>query len=82
MCAQCAIIAASAASGARSWIAGRRFSWMTPGRLRWVTFALLSAALIASSVKFSGSTPQDARHSATGVHAARSVVGADTAARP
>jgi hypothetical protein len=62
MCAQCAILAASVASGARSWVAARRFSWMTPKRLKLVTIALLSAGFVVSSVGFSGSTPPAARH--------------------
>jgi hypothetical protein len=68
VCAQCAILAASAATGTRSWIAARGFVWMTPRRLKRVTVALLGAALAVSSVGFGGSTPRTAADRAS--HAA------------
>jgi hypothetical protein len=49
--------AAAGASGARSWLATRRFTWLTPRRLRGGTIALFVAAFGISSVGLSGSTP-------------------------
>jgi hypothetical protein len=71
MCAGCAILAASAASGARSWLAAHGFRWLTPRRLKIATIVLIVAAFIGGSMRFSGSTappshPQQAapvRHS-------------------
>jgi hypothetical protein len=63
MCMQCMIGAMGAgagATGARSWLATRHFSWLTPKRLRAVTVSLLAAALLASTAGVSGSTPQRA----------------------
>gem|GEM_PF-1088139 len=57
MCVGCAITAASAATGTRSWIAAHRPDWIDPRRMRAITLALLGAAGIVSTVGFSGSTP-------------------------
>ncbi len=60
MCMQCmmgAMSAGAGASGARSWLATRRWAWLTPLRLRRITFLLLAAALVASTVAIGGSTP-------------------------
>ena len=56
MCAQCAIVAAAAASGARSWLHAQGFTWLTPKRLKAATIALIVAAFIGSSVVFTGSS--------------------------
>jgi hypothetical protein len=59
MCMQCmmgAMTAGAAASGTRSWLATRCWAWLTPGRLRAVTVALLVAALAASATVLSGSS--------------------------
>jgi hypothetical protein len=59
MCMQCMITAMSSgavATGTRTWLASRRFSWMTPERLRRVTVLLIAAALIASATLVSGSS--------------------------
>jgi hypothetical protein len=59
MCVQCmmgAMTAGAGATGARSWLATRRWSWLTPQRLRHITFGLLTVALIAASTLLSGST--------------------------
>jgi hypothetical protein len=59
MCVQCmatAMGAVGSASGIRAWIAGRRFSWMTPRRMRLITIGLLVAALVASATLVSGSS--------------------------
>lgn len=57
MCAQCmatAMTAVGAASGARAYLGSRRFSWLTPHRLRKVTFALAIGAILASATLVSG----------------------------
>jgi hypothetical protein len=66
MCGQCVMLAASAATGARSWLATRRFTWMTPRRLKLATAMLIVAAFIGGSLRFSGSTPppSHSQHSA------------------
>jgi hypothetical protein len=56
MCAGCAIAAAAGANGVRAWLAAHHLTWLTPGRMRAVTIALFAAALIFSSVSFSGSS--------------------------
>jgi hypothetical protein len=53
MCAACAVAAVSAASGARSYLAPR----LTPRRLKMATIVLMVAALLGSTIAFSGSTP-------------------------
>ena len=52
-----AMTAVGAASGSRAFIAGRRFSWLTPRRLRLITIALMAAALLASATLVSGTGP-------------------------
>jgi hypothetical protein len=64
MCAGCALTAASAATGFRTWLQTHHFGWLTPRRLRALTLAAMSAAAIVSTVGFSGS-------SAPTAHAAR-----------
>jgi hypothetical protein len=60
MCVQCAMGATSAAAavggatGLRAWLAAKRFSWMTPRRMRATTILLLALAVIGSSVGVSG----------------------------
>lgn len=60
MCVQCmagAMTATAGAAGIRAWLATRAFGWLTPRRLRAITFALIGAALLASTLLVSGSTP-------------------------
>jgi hypothetical protein len=60
MCMQCVAAAMSAgatAAGTRSFIAARHFAWVTPRRMRAISAGLLAAALIASALLVSGSTP-------------------------
>jgi hypothetical protein len=68
MCMQCmlnAMAATAGATGARSWLGAKRFSWLTPKRLRMVTVALIAAALLASATLVSGSSAdRPAAHSA------------------
>jgi hypothetical protein len=58
MCAQCmttAMAAVGTASGLRAFVASRRFSWLTPRRLRLFTIALGLGAVVASATLVSGS---------------------------
>jgi hypothetical protein len=48
----------AAATGARSFIVNRHFSWMTPRRMKMITATLLGSALFASAFIVSGSTPR------------------------
>jgi hypothetical protein len=60
MCMQCmagAMTAVGAATGTRAYLASRRFSWLTPRRLRALTIALAIAALVASATLVPGSGP-------------------------
>jgi hypothetical protein len=54
-CAYTAMTSSAAATGLRSWLGTRRFSWLTERRLHRITIGLVAAALIASSVLVSGS---------------------------
>ena len=59
MCAQCmagAVTAVGAASGARAFLATRRYRWLTRGRLKAITIALALAAVVASATLLSGSS--------------------------
>jgi hypothetical protein len=52
MCAQCMATAATAvgvASGARAYLGARRFSSLTPNRLKAITFALATGAILAAA---------------------------------
>jgi hypothetical protein len=58
MCAQCmgtAMAAVGTASGLRAFVAARGFGWLTPRRLRALTFVLAFAAVLASATLVSGS---------------------------
>jgi hypothetical protein len=59
------MLAASAATGARSWLAASGLRWLTPRRLRMATIALIALAVVGGSLRFSGSTPpsKPAHHS-------------------
>jgi hypothetical protein len=51
MCAQCMAAAATTVAGAtgvRAWLGTRRWSWLTPRRLRRMTVALLAVAVVAA----------------------------------
>jgi hypothetical protein len=61
MCVGCAMAAASAASGFRSWLQNHHFGWLTPRRLRALTIGAMCAAALVSSLGFSGSTPPTAK---------------------
>jgi hypothetical protein len=62
MCAGCAIAAASAATGFRTWLQNHHFGWLTPKRMRSLTLAAMCAAGLVSTVGVSGSTPPPAAH--------------------
>jgi hypothetical protein len=49
-------MAASAASGFRTWLQNSGLRFLTPKRLRALTIAAMAAAAIVSTVGFSGST--------------------------
>jgi hypothetical protein len=58
MCAQCmatAMTAVGAASGTRAYLSSRRYSWLTPTRLRAITMLLAIGAVFASATLVSGS---------------------------
>jgi hypothetical protein len=58
MCAQCmatAMTAVGAASGARAYLGTRGFTWLTPRRLKAITFTLAIGAILASATLVSGS---------------------------
>jgi len=59
MCMQCmmsAMTSATAATGIRSWLATRQWSWLTPLTLKRITIALLVIALVTSALIMDGST--------------------------
>jgi hypothetical protein len=59
MCVQCMMGASAAvgsASGLRSWLATRRWAWLTPQRLHRITLGLVTTALVASATILSGSS--------------------------
>jgi hypothetical protein len=47
--------AMAGASGLRSWLQTRGWSWMTPDRLRRATIAVFAIATVVSTVGLSGS---------------------------
>jgi hypothetical protein len=55
-CMMTAMGATASATGIRSYIAAKHFSWVTPRRLRAITVLLLASALIASATFVTGST--------------------------
>lgn len=62
MCVQCMIGAMGAtagASGARAWLATRRWAWLSPRVLKRITLALVIAVLTASSILLGGSGSSD-----------------------
>ncbi len=57
MCVGCAMAAASAASGLRTWLQTHNLGWLTPKRLRAITIGAMCAAALVSTVGVSGATP-------------------------
>jgi hypothetical protein len=66
MCVGCAMCAASAATGFRTWLQTHHFGWLTPRRMRTLTIGAMCAAGLVSTIGFSGSSV------ATQAHAGRS----------
>jgi hypothetical protein len=64
MCAGCAMAAASAATGFRTWLQSHHFGWLTPRRMRSLTLAAMCAAGLVSTIGVSGSTPPAAHAAA------------------
>jgi hypothetical protein len=62
MCAACAMAAAAGATGARTWLQTRGWTWLTPTRLKRATIGAFVAAAIISSVGLSGSTQPTSSH--------------------
>ena len=56
MCVGCAMCAASAASGFRTWLQTHHFGWLTPRRMRALTIGAMCVAALVSTIGFSGST--------------------------
>ena len=57
MCMQCmatATVAVGSASGIRAWLRIHGGSWLTPGRMRAATVALLTLAVLGAGVGLSG----------------------------
>jgi hypothetical protein len=66
MCVGCAMAAASAASGFRSWLQTHHMGWLTPRRMRALTIAAMCAAGLVSTIGVSGSSlPAAAAHHGT-----------------
>ena len=66
MCMQCmlnAMAASAGATGVRSWLGNKRFTWLTPSRLRLATILLMCAALFASATLVSGGSTGGTRAS-------------------
>ena len=59
MCVQCmmgAMSAGAAVIGTRSWLASKRWAWLSPERLQRVTIALVVVGLVSSATMLSGSS--------------------------
>jgi len=56
MCVGCAMTAASAATGFRTWLQSHRFGWLTPRRMRALTISAMCAAGLVSTIGISGSS--------------------------
>lgn len=57
MCAQCMVGATTAAAGvtgARAWLATKRYAWLTPRRLHLATGALIATGVVAAAVGLGG----------------------------
>ncbi len=60
MCVQCmmgAMTVGAGATGVRSWLGTRQWSWLTALRLKRITAGLLATALFTATVLIGGSTP-------------------------
>ncbi len=68
MCVGCAMAAASAASGLRTWLQTHNLGWLTPKRLRAITIGAMCAAGLVATVGVSGSTPPASHLAAPAQH--------------
>jgi hypothetical protein len=54
MCAQCAatgaVVATTAATGARVWLAAKAPAWLTPGVKTWASGALIAGGVLAAGI--------------------------------
>jgi hypothetical protein len=69
MCAGCAMAAASAATGFRTWLQTHNLSWLTPRRLKALTLGAMCAAALVSTIGFSGSSVPTQGHPPAGASA-------------
>jgi hypothetical protein len=67
VCAACAITAAAGATGVRTWLQTRGWTWLTPARLKRATIVAFMAAAIVSSVGLSSSTRPAPSHTTDAV---------------
>jgi hypothetical protein len=65
------MVAASAATGFRTWLQTHHLGWLTPRRLRALTIAAMCTAGLVSVVGISGSTPPPPHGSSAAAHAPR-----------
>jgi hypothetical protein len=65
--------AMAGASGVRSWLQTRGWTWLTPARLRRATVAVFVAATLVSTVGLSGSTRATPDHHHAAAPAAAAV---------
>jgi hypothetical protein len=49
-----AAAAVGGATGMRAWLAAKNFAWLTPKRLKRLTFAVISGAVIAAATLSGG----------------------------
>ena len=55
-CMMGAMSAGATVGGARSWLATKRWAWLTPLRLRRITIAMIAIGLVLSATVLSGSS--------------------------
>jgi hypothetical protein len=73
------MMAASAATGFRSWLQNHHFGWLTPKRMRALTIGAVCAAGLVSTVGISGSTTPPASAAQRGAAAHHAATSPSTA---
>jgi hypothetical protein len=68
MCIGCAMTAASAATGFRTWLQTHNFGWLTPKRMRRLTLGAMAAATLVSTIGVSGSSAPTSASAAVAAH--------------
>ena len=63
--------AAAGATGVRTWLQARGWTWLTPKRLRRVTIAAFIAAALVASIGINGSTHPTPGHPAASANPTR-----------